>query len=271
MPYESLILEERGRVALVIINRPDKMNAFDEELFGNLESVTEKLKAGLPRAIVVTGAGDRAFSAGFDVNPSNPMVKRIIDAATRKDAGPAKDLIRAIRRAVDGFVGLPVPMIAAVNGMAYGGGAELAMRCDMRVLDPGAVICFSETRLGLMPDWGGGTALIGIAGTSCAADLILTGRKVDAAEAYAMGLANRISGKGRSLEEALAIAEMIASNGPRAVRSALALSRGYAALNGVNSLDMEEKLAAELIASGECFHGVAAFLQKRKPDFPDID
>ncbi|HRZ28772.1 MAG TPA: enoyl-CoA hydratase-related protein, partial [Spirochaetota bacterium] len=168
-------------------------------------------------------------------------------------------------------VGLPVPMIAAVNGMAYGGGAELAMRCDMRVLDPGAVICFSETRLGLMPDWGGGTALIGIAGTSCAADLILTGRKVDAAEAYAMGLANRISGKGRSLEEALAIAEMIASNGPRAVRSALALSRGYAALNGVNSLDMEEKLAAELIASGECFHGVAAFLQKRKPDFPDID
>ncbi|HOO73170.1 MAG TPA: enoyl-CoA hydratase/isomerase family protein [Spirochaetota bacterium] len=271
MAHESLILEQRGRVALVTINRPDKMNAFDEELFFRLESVTERLRARLPRAVVLTGAGDRAFSAGFDVNPANPMVKRIIDAATHKDPGPARDLIRAIRKAVDGFVSLPVPLIAAVNGIAYGGGAELAMRCDMRVLDPVAVICFSETKLGLMPDWGGGTALIGIAGPSRAAELIFTGRKVGAVEAYTMGLANRVSEKGRALEEALSLADTIASNGPRAVRSALTLIRENAGLTGSCSLEMEERLAAELVASGECFHGVAAFLEKKKPDFPDSD
>jgi len=271
MAHESLILEQAGRVALVTINRPEKMNAFDEELFLNLESVTERLRADRPRAVVITGAGDTAFSAGFDVNPVNPMVKRIIDAASQKNPESAKELIRAIRRAVDGFVNLPVPIIAAVNGIAYGGGAELAMRCDLRVFDPGAVICFSETKLGLMPDWGGGTALIGIAGPSRAAELVLTGRKIDAVEACAMGLANRISEKGCALEEAMSMAEMIASNGPRAIRSALSLIRGNASLIGDRSLEMEEKLAAELVASGECFHGVAAFLEKRNPDFPDID
>ncbi len=271
MTVESIILEQKGNVALVTINRPEKMNAFDETLFKNLESVTETLKNRLPRAIVITGAGGRSFSAGFDVNPDNPMVKRIMDAAAKKDTAPAIELIRTIRKAVDGFVNLPVPLIAAIEGIAYGGGAEFAMRCDIRVLDPEAVICFSETKLGLMPDWGGGTALIGIAGPSRAADLILTGRKVDAAEASTLGIANRISEKGRALDEALSIAEMIASNGPRAVRSSLSLIRNRSELTGSGSLDMEEKLAADLVASGECFHGVAAFLQKKKPVFPDID
>lgn len=271
MAAESIIVEQKGHIALVTINRPEKMNAFDETLFSSLESTTEKLKANLPRAIVITGAGDRAFSAGFDVNPDNPMVKRIIDAAAQKDPGPAAELIRAIRRAVDEFVKLPVPIIAAINGIAYGGGAELAMRCDMRVLDPGAVICFSETRLGLMPDWGGGTALTVLAGPSRAAELILTGRKVDAHEALTIGIANRVSEKGRAVEEAFSLAGMIASNGPRAVRSALSLIRGKAELTAGGSLDFEERLAAELVASGECFHGVAAFLQKKKPEFPDIE
>ena len=271
MAAESIVVEQKGHVALVTINRPEKMNAFDENLFAALESAAGKLKAGLPRAIVITGAGDKAFSAGFDVNPDNHMVKRIIDAATQKDPGPAGQLIRAIRRSVDEFVGLPVPIIAAVNGIAYGGGAELAMRCDMRVLDPGAVICFSETRLGLMPDWGGGTALTVLAGPSRAAELILTGRKVDAREAMAIGIANHVSEKGKALDEAFSLAEMIASNGPRAVRSALTLIRNKAELTAGGSLELEERLAAELVASGECFHGVAAFLQKKKPEFPDIN
>ncbi len=271
MKPDSIVVERRGHVAVVTINRPNKRNAFDELLFKALEKAAAQLNAGLPRAVVITGAGEKAFSAGFDVSPDNPMVKRIVDAASRKDPGPARELIGEIRRAYDGFTALPVPLIAAINGLAFGGGAELAVRCDLRVMDPGAVICFSETSLGLMPDHGGGAALAGLVGPSRAAELILTGRRVGTDEALAMGLANRISLKGRSLEEALSLAETIAANGPRAVRSALAVirerqSQGYRAM-----LSIEAELAAALISSGECFHGVAALLEKKKPVFPDIE
>jgi enoyl-CoA hydratase len=269
MRYENMILERRGRISIVTINRPEKMNAFDEKLFLKLESITSEIKTSLPRAVVITGAGDKSFSAGFDVHPDNPMVKRVIDAASWNDPEPAKELINAIRRSVDAFVSIPVPLIAAINGKAYGGGAELAVRCDMRVMELDAVICFSETRLGLMPDWGGGTTLTGLIGHSRAADLILTGRKVSADEAYTMGLVNRISAKGNALNEAVAIAERIALNGPRAVRSSLSLIRQNSNIISSESLKLESLLAAELISSGECFHGVGAFLEKRDPVFPD--
>lgn len=271
MKRESIIIERRGHVGIVTINRPEKRNAFDEALFHALEKATAELSAGLPRAVVITGAGEKAFSAGFDVSPDNPMIKRIVDAASRKDPGPARELIGAIRRAYDGFTALPVPLIAAINGLAFGGGAELAVRCDLRVMDPGAVICFSETSLGLMPDHGGGAALSGLVGTSRAADLILTGRRVGADEALALGIINRISGEGRALEEAIALAETIAANGPRAVRSALAVIRERQNHSYREMLSMEAEMAAALISSGECFHGVGALLEKKKPVFPDIE
>lgn len=271
MKNDSIILERMGNIAIVTINRPEKRNAFDEGLFLQLEKITAEIKSSLPRAIVITGAGDKAFCAGFDVNPENPMVKRIIDAAAAHNPGPAVSVIETIRKAVDAFVSLPVPLIAAINGIAYGGGAELASRCDMRVMDMEAVICFSETRLGLMPDWGGGVALTELVGRSRAADLVLTGRKINSSEAWAMGFINKISPRGKSLDEALAIAEEIAKNGPRAVRYSLSLIRQSVNTTSAELLKTEAKLAAELISSGECFHGVAAFFEKKKPVFPDVE
>ena len=271
MNKENILIEKKGKVAIITINRPEKMNAFDESLFISLEAVTVALQSELPRAVIITGVGNKSFSSGFDVHPDNPMVKRIIDAAKEKDSESAKKLISTIRKSVDGFLSIPVPIIAALNGSAYGGGAELAMRCDMRVIDPDAVICFSETRLGLMPDWGGGAALARLAGPSRAMDLVLTARKINSEEAYSMGIVNRISEKGQSLEMALTIAEMISSNGPRSVRNALMLIRESQIINYTKQLDLEAELAASLISSGECFHGVGAFIEKRKPLFPDID
>lgn len=271
MKNDSIILERKGPIAIITINRPEKRNAFDEGLFIRLESITSEIQSSLPRAIVITGAGDKAFSAGFDVNPENPMVKRIIDAAAAHDPQAAISLIDSLRKSVDAFVSLPVPLIAAINGQAFGGGAELAARCDMRVADPSSVICFSEARLGLMPDWGGGVALTELVGRSLAADLILTGRKVNAGEALAMGLVNKISERGNVLGEAVAIAEEIAQNGPRAVRSALSLIRQSTNNSSAELLKTEARLAAELISSGECFYGVGAFLEKKKPVFPDIE
>jgi enoyl-CoA hydratase len=267
---ELIRLERKGHVAVLTINRPERKNAFNEAMFARIGAVAGELRAKPPRAVVVTGAGDSAFSAGFDVNPDNPMLDNIIKAMSTGDRGPSMKLIRDIRMAIDAFVTVPAPIIAALNGLAYGGGAELAVRCDLRVMDPKAVICFSEVRLGLMPDWGGGPALARLIGPSRAADLVLTARKVDAAEAIGMGLANRVSGKGRALTEALELAEAIAENGPRAVREALSLLRRAQDIPFSAMLDKEEELATALIASGECVHGVGAFLEKKKPVFPDI-
>lgn len=271
MDGDCLYVEDKGNVAIVTINRPEKKNAFDELMFQKLAEAADRIKARLPRAVIITGSGSSSFSAGFDVNPDNPMVKKIIDAAADKNPGPAKDLMDDIHNAVTSFVDLPVPVIAAMNGSAYGGGAELAMRCDLRVIDPEAVICFSETKLGLMPDWGGCTALSFLAGAARAAEMVLTARKVSATEAYSMGIVNRVSTKGRALEESIEMAGIIASNGPRAVRSSLALIRGSRNATYNESLEMEKHLASALVSSGECFHGVGAFLKKEPPVFPDID
>jgi len=268
MNKANIQLEYRDRVAIVTLNRPAKKNAFDEAMFSALENISDRLKQARPRAIILTGEGSESFSAGFDVNPENPLVGNILQVMESGETGPAVQLVNRIRRAVDGFVSLPVPVIAAINGLAYGGGAELAMRCDMRVMDKTAVICFSEVRLGLIPDWGGGATLTRLVGASVASDLVLTARKVPAAEALQLGLVNRITEAGNALEEAAKIGEQISNNGPKAVQHALRVIRKSRDLNLEDSLALEAETAAELIASGECLVGIAAFLEKKKPEFP---
>lgn len=270
MQNYNILLERKGSVAIVTFNRPQRRNAFDEHMCAELEKAVLQLRSHSPRAVVVTGAG-KNFCAGFDVNPDNPQVSRLIGAVERRERAPVEALICRLQEMAEGLVSLPVPVIAAVNGDAYGGGAELASRCDFRVMDPNAVFCFSEARLGLMPDWGGGPGLTRLIGASRAADMILTGRKVGAEEALRIGLVNRVSQPGMALEEATALAETIAQNGPRAVRHALAVIRRSAELPMKAALDLEREQAVSLIVSGECVHGITAFLSKQKPVFPDIE
>ena len=262
-------VERRGRVAVVTLNRPRRKNSLDEHMWSCLEGVTADLEQDLPRAVVVTGAGDEAFCSGFDVNPDNPQVARLADAVQNHLKGPAMELIRRVRTSTDRLVCLPVPVIAAINGLAYGGGAEIAVRCDLRVMDPKAVICFSEVTLGLMPDHGGVAGLTRLLGPAKAADLVLTARKVGAEEALGLGLASRISASGKAFEEALGLARTIAENGPRAVRHALKVIRRTPDLTGAQALALETVEAVDLIASGECITGIAAFLSKQKPEFPE--
>jgi enoyl-CoA hydratase/carnithine racemase len=271
MPRNLVMLEYRGPIALLTLNRPEKHNAFNRDVWAALEDAIARLKEKTPRVAVITGAGERAFSAGFDVSPDNPQVAEMAAAMQGHDHRKADDLVRYIRGVIDRLVSLPVPLIAAINGLAYGGGAELAVRCDLRVMDLSAVVSFSEARLGLMPDWGGGVALARLVGTSAAADLVLTGRRVGAYEALALGLVNRVSLPGKAREESLALAGEIAMNGPRAVRAALAVIRRMPDMPLAQALDMESDAAAELIASGECVHGITAFLSRKDPEFPDIE
>lgn len=262
-------LKREGHIAVVTFDRPAKHNVLDQHMWDCLDKVVSKLKSSLPRVVVLTGAGDKAFCAGFDVNPENPLLKPLSSAAESRDKGPAYDLVTRIRTSTDNLVTLPVPIIAAINGLAYGGGAEIASRCDLRVMDPGSVICFSEVRLGLMPDHGGVVGLTHLIGASRAADLILTARKVSAEEAFQLGLINRISAPGKAFEEALSIAFSITQNGPRAVRHALSVIRRTSDLTKQEALELETQEAATLIASGESIHGITAFLTRQKPDFPE--
>lgn len=269
MADHGIALEHRDHVAIVTLNRPERLNTFDEAMFANLESVAAILAAAPPRAVVLTGAGEKAFSAGFDVNPHNPMVSDLGAAIEACDKERVARAIRRMRLAVDQFVALPVPVIAAINGKAFGGGAELAVRCDLRVMDPAAVICFSEVRLGLMPDWGGGATLARLVGPARAGDLILTTRELTAGEALDLGVVNRVSPAGEVLAAALGIAEAIAANGPRAVRAALAIIRRSREEPLAAVLDEEESRAVDLILTGECLHGIGAFLAGKAPVFPD--
>lgn len=262
-------LEQRGKVALVTFDRPERRNAFNETMWSDLERTVRGLKEHLPRVIIVTGSG-RAFCAGFDINPDNPQVSGLLESVQKQERSPVEILIRRLQSAVHDLVTLPVPVIAAINGDAYGGGAELASRCDLRVMDPQAVICFAEVKLGLMPDWGGGPGLTRLIGASRAADMILTGRKVGANEALTLGLVNRISAPGMALSEAMDMAEMISRNGPRAVRHALAVIRQAQELPLEQALELECREATTLITSGECILGITAFLGKQPPEFPDL-
>ncbi len=271
MSEYGIRLEFTDHIAVITIDRPQRMNTFNQIMWSELERVVAKLRENLPRVIVLTGAGDKAFSAGFDVNIDNPQVSNLVEAVQKHDRSPVEKLIRRIRTAVDGLVCLPVPVIAAINGKAYGGGAELAVRCDLRVMDPDAVISFSEVRLGLMPDWGGTATLARLVGPAKAADMILTAREVNAKEALALGLINRISSPARVLEESVKLAETIAGNGPRAVRSALQVIRSACGIPLQEALELETESATTLVTSGECYHGISAFLSKEKPLFPDIE
>lgn len=269
MNDSKIEIQIQNRIALVTLNRTEKKNAFDASMFSALETVTQKLEHSLPRAIIITGAGDQAFCAGFDVSPENPLVADFLEVLGTRDIEPARQLIQRIRKAVDGFVSLPVPIIAAINGAAYGGGMELAVRCDLRVMDPKAELCFSEVRLGLMPDWGGGPCLTQLVGKGVASDLILTARRVTAQEALGLGLVNRLSEPGRAVDAALKLAEQIAQNGPRAVGHALSVIRQSQGLSLEKALELEAEMAAQLIITGECLQGITAFLEKKTPRFPD--
>jgi enoyl-CoA hydratase len=241
-------LERKNKIAIVTINRESKKNAFDESMFSSLETITDELKQDLPRAIVITGAGNEAFCSGFDVNPENPLVADILKVLENNDIEPARQLIDRIRKAVDTFIGLPVPIIAAINGLAYGGGMELAARCDLRVMDKAAQLCFSEVRLGLMPDWGGGPCLVHLVGSAVASDLILTARTIHSDEALKIGLVNRVSSPGKALSDAVKLAGQISQNGPRAVQHALTVIR--------QSREMPLEKALDLIKNGDKYSAI---------------
>ena len=254
----DLSIETRGAVVLATIDRQASYNALDAAVVADLQAVVEQAEfSPRTRAVVVTGAGDKAFSAGADLKELAGM-----------SADRAHETMRAGQRAFRAIEQAEVPVIAAVNGLALGGGFELALAATFPLLSTRASLGLPESSLGLIPGYGGTQRLPRGIGRRVAAHLMLTGHRLDAQRAYDLGLSPLPPIAPDDLvETAVSVAETIARQGPLAVRSILqAVDRGADA-DLESGLACETGLAALAIAGGESTEGIAAFLEKRPASF----
>lgn len=257
---ETLGRTDTGAVAVLTLNRPEKLNALSNELiFAALEALDAiELDASI-RAVVITGAG-RTFSAGADIKGFQPHL----------EAGPAEAIAHFMRpghrltRRIESF---PKPVIAAVNGLAFGGGCELVEAAHVAFAAEGATFSKAEIQIGIMPTFGGTQRLPRNIGRKAAIELILSGRIFDAAEALRLGLVNRIVPDADLLDAAIAFADRIATKPPLTVSAILgAIHRGMDASID-DGLAIEEAAFARIVPTEDAREGVAAFLEKRAPDF----
>jgi enoyl-CoA hydratase len=240
-----------GGVALVTIDREDALNALSFDLLDELADALERLDADSAcRAVVITGAGTRAFAAGADIRE---LATQTTDSLEQGGRFEAWDRI--------GAVGLP--LIAAVRGFALGGGCELAMACDLVVAGEDAQFGQPEIRLGVMPGAGGTQRLTRAIGKARATDLILTGRSIGAAEAQAMGLVSRVVSGDETLSAALELAARVAGQAPLAVRAAKLAIRQAFELPLSSGLAFERQAFFALFSTEDQSEGMAAFTEKR--------
>ncbi|MGH7046305.1 MAG: enoyl-CoA hydratase/isomerase family protein [Stellaceae bacterium] len=244
-------------LALVTLDRPTALNALDFAMLRELAAVFDEIASGDTRALLVTGAGDRAFCAGADVAE---LVGRSL-AAARGDAAFGQATLAKLDN-------LPIPSIALVNGYALGGGLELALACTFRITAPGARLGLPEIKLGLIPGYGGTQRLPRLIGEARALDLILTGRAVDADEALAIGLVNRIAA-GDLVEAGTRFAREMTGFSQAAQRLARAAVRRGLDASLTEGLAIEADLNAAAFQTADAIEGITAFLEKRKPLFHD--
>lgn len=250
-----ILVERRGATVLLTISRPKALNALNPAVLHALDQALSEVEADdSVRAVVLTGQG-RAFVAGADIS----AMQHLSAVEAERFAGRGQ-------RVLDRLAALPVPVIAAVNGFALGGGCELAMACDIVLAGPKALFGQPEVKLGVIPGFGGTQRLARRVGLTVALDLCLTARNVGADEAVAIGLAAR-KVEGDVVEEALAVAEAIAGMGPVAVRLCKRV------IHENVDADLATGQAAERTAFGLCFatadqsEGMSAFLDKRPASF----
>lgn len=248
-----------NQIGLLTLNRPDALNALNSQMLTDLEKTLTELKSQFPatlRALVITGAGEKAFVAGADIKEISQLnATQGLEFAQR-----GQKIFRMIEQ-------LPFPVIAAVNGFCLGGGLELALSCDFIYAADTAKLGLPETNLGLIPGFGGTVRLAKVVGVNRARELIFTAQVILAVEAEKMGLVNRVVGKDELLKTAIATLTTILAKGPLAIRAAKRAVLEAHDLAVDPALAMEAKAFAELLAFKDTQEGTAAFLEKRKPAF----
>jgi enoyl-CoA hydratase len=256
MAYELLTFDVADRIATITVNRPDKLNALNDALIAELRAaIAEARRRPDVGAVLLTGAG-RAFVAGADIG-------ELVDQTAVEGKARAQRGQQAFRR----FETSPKPTLAAVNGFALGGGCELAMACHLRIASEAAKFGQPEVKLGIVPGYGGSQRLPRLVGKGRALQLLLTGEMIDAAEAYRIGLVNRVVPAGELLPAARALLSTILAQGPLAVAHCLeAVDRGLD-LGLDDAIALEASYFGLLSATHDKTEGMRAFLEKRPATF----
>jgi enoyl-CoA hydratase len=256
MALENVLVEKRGRVAILTINRPDKLNALNIATRNEILAAFDQLeKDDEVRVVVVTGAGEKAFIAGADINEFAGMTA-VNQRAVMKG-----------RRAFDAVEDFPKPVIAMINGFALGGGCELAMACDIRIASTRAKLGQPEIKLGIIPGGGGTQRMTRLIGEGKAMELMLTGDMISAEEAKQLGLVNHVFAPEELEAKTLELANRIAELSPVALAMAKASVKNASRMNLREGLDSEVDLFALCFSSEDKEEGVRAFIEKRKADF----
>ena len=254
----TLLVERSDNVATVTLNRPDVLNALNLRMLDELATTFAELDADPDvRAVIVTGAGAKAFAAGADIGELNALPGA---HAGEAQARKGQSLTRAVER-------MRAPVVAAVNGFALGGGCELAMACDIRIASENARFGQPEVNLGLLPGYGGTQRMTRLAGEGTAMYLCLTGEFIDAAEALRVGLVQKVVPLDGLLDEARRIAALIAAKAPLAIAATKRAVVDGAAMDLDDALALEALLFGQIVTTDDFREGSRAFLDKRKAVF----
>ena len=258
--FEQILVGTEAGIATITLNRPDRYNALGARMVDELGGALRELEgSGNIRAMVLTGAGDKAFCSGVDLKERAEM-----------DADERWVHNRALGAFAERLARLQVPTIAALNGLAFGGGLEITLACDFRMATEGARFALPEVGIGIVPGAGGTQRLPRLIGVTKAKELILTGRRIDAGAALEMGLVSQVVPSRSLMEEAGTLAREIATNSP------LALAYAKAAIDLASETTIEQGLRYETAAIRTTFAsedyeiGLAAFAEKRTPRFPPL-
>jgi enoyl-CoA hydratase len=258
MPYERLLIEDRGRVRIVTINRPEKLNALNREVLRELSTVFAETRTREETwAVILTGAGEKAFVAGADI--AELAEKSPLTGKEQTLLG--QDSLRHIEN-------FPKPVVAAINGFALGGGCELAMACHLRVAAANAKLGQPEVKLGIIPGYGGTQRLPRLVGRARALEMILTGEPISAQTALEWGLVNRIAPTAReTVAEAERLLAPILERAPLAVAASMEAVRRGRNLPQTEGMRIEADLFAILCTTKDMKEGMTAFLEKRVAKF----
>jgi enoyl-CoA hydratase len=255
--FDNLQVAREGATALVTLDRPQSRNALDSATLDDLRrALLDVGQDAAIRAVIITGAGEKAFAAGADLRELAAMTPSALQELAQRGQA-VFTLIENIDK----------PVIAAINGVALGGGCELALACTVRLAADSAQLGQPEVNLGLIPGFGGTQRLPRLIGRGRALDLLLTGRIIDAAEAFRIGLVDRVIPASALLHEARALAKLLSDKAPLAVRGILEAVRRGGEASLAAGLALEASLFGRAGASADMREGVAAFLEKRTPVF----
>jgi enoyl-CoA hydratase len=257
MTYETIKLEVKDRIATITFNRPEALNALNRALLDEFAAAVEQLEANeAVRVLVLTGSGEKAFVAGADITEINQL-------------GPlgAKHFARRGLDTINRLPRLAVPVIAAVNGYALGGGTEMALACDFVYAAETATFGLPEINLGIIPGFGGTQRLARLIGPNLAREMIYTGKMIDAAEAFRLGIVNQVCPPAQLMAEVMKTAAVLAGKGRVALRAAKQAINNGLNVDLASGLALENDAFALCLASRDAREGTSAFLEKRKPEF----